>query len=362
MTEFVLRMMALVVTVLCGLSAAIAQPASKEPAGPPPFVLGPPQQDGPVVVQAAFEMLEISAISDDKETFDFTGILTFKWRDPRQAFDSATAGVKEKVFQGAFQFNEISPGWFPQVVLINSAGSYESQGVVLRAQPDGTQILIEKVAATARTDLNLRRFPFDTQILKASFQVLGFDRSEVALQVQATDSETQRSRISVPQWFIRGITVSPQDRPTQFAGKPSVASGFVATVDVRRASFYISRLVLLPLFVIVLLSFSVFWMEPAAFSDRMNISFIGILTAVAYQLVMSETLPRISYVTWVNAFLSFSFLMMVATVIVDMLVGTLDRRGNTAVAHRIDVWCRWLFPIAYLGLILVATGVTFFVL
>jgi hypothetical protein len=44
--------------------------------------------------------------------------------------------VNEKVYQGDYQFNEISPGWFPQMVLVNSAGSYESQGVVLRVQPD----------------------------------------------------------------------------------------------------------------------------------------------------------------------------------------------------------------------------------
>jgi Neurotransmitter-gated ion-channel ligand binding domain len=364
MTKFVFRLVTLTMAVLCsGMVAAAAQPAPS-PAAPTssPFVLGPPQQGGPVTVQASFEILEISAISDANETFDFTGILTFKWRDPRQAFDPATVGVKEKIFQGDYQFNEISPGWYPQIVLTNSAGSYESQGVLLRSQPDGTQILVQKVSASARSDLNLRRFPFDEQILRASFQVLGFDRSEVTLQVDSAGSGLQTDRISVPQWFIKSVSISPQDRPTMIAGSPHVASGFAVNVDIRRASFYVSRLVTLPLFVIVLLSFSVFWMEPAAFSDRMNISFIGILTAVAYQLVMSEVLPRIAYVTWMNAFLSLSFLMMVATVFVDMLVGTLDRRGEIALAHRVDVWCRWLFPLIYLGLILGAFGVTFLLL
>ena len=98
MTKYILKLTVLMAAVLCSVYAAIAQPAPAPAAATPPFVLGPPQGGGPVVVQAAFEMLEISAISDDKETFDFTGILTFKWRDPRQAFDSATAGVKEKVF------------------------------------------------------------------------------------------------------------------------------------------------------------------------------------------------------------------------------------------------------------------------
>ena len=88
----------------------------------------------------------------------------------------------------------------------------------------------------------------------------------------------------------------------------------------RRAtrSFYVSRLVTLPLIVIVLLSFSVFWMDRSSLGDRISVSFIGILTAVAYQVVMSEILPQIAYVTWMNAFLNFSFLMMVGTVITNL--------------------------------------------
>ena len=67
-------------------------------------------------------------------------------------------------------------------------------------------------------------------------------------------------------------------------------------------SFYMSRLVILPLVVIVLLSFSVFWMDRSSVGDRLGVSFIGILTGVAYQLVMSDHLPRISYVTLMHGF------------------------------------------------------------
>ena len=48
--------------------------------------------------------------------------MTLTWRDARQAFDPAVAGVEEKVFQGAYQFNEIWPGWYPQVILVNESG------------------------------------------------------------------------------------------------------------------------------------------------------------------------------------------------------------------------------------------------
>ena len=106
-------------------------------------------------------------------------------------------------------------------------------------------------------------------------------------------------------------------------------SAFVTSIDVQRESFYVSRLVILPLIVIVLLSFSVFWMDRSSLGDRISVSFIGILTAVAYQVVMNDMLPRIAYMTWINGFLNFSFLLMVGTVIINLVVGGLDQQGRS---------------------------------
>ena len=75
------------------------------------------------------------------------------------------------------------------------------------------------------------------------------------------------------------------------------------SVDVDRDSFYIRRLVTFPLIVIVLLSFSVFWMDRSSLGDRISVSFIGILTAVTYQLLVNDVLPPISYVTLMHGFL-----------------------------------------------------------
>lgn len=108
---------------------------------------------------------------------------------------------------------------------------------------------------------------------------------------------------------------------------------------------------------IVLITFSVFWMDRASLGDRISVSFIGILTAVAYQVVMNDIMPRIGYVTWIDGFLNLSFLLMVGTVIINLVVGGLDQHKRHDVAHRVDVLCRWIFPTTYLGLILISFAV-----
>ncbi len=322
----------------------------------PAFLLAPPRDAGPVVVRVAFEIHDINEIDDVAEKFEFTGVLTLTWNDPRQAFEASSV-ADEKVFQGDYQFNELSTGWYPQVVLVNESGLYQKSGVVLRIQPDGTSTLIQTINAAAEIELDMRWFPFDDHRLEAVFEVLGFDRDEILLQADsASEGSVLGSAVRTPQWAITGSGTSIRERSASYAGRRRVSSAFVVSVDVERDSFYISRLVTFPLAVIVLLSFSVFWMDRSSLGDRISVSFIGILTGVAYQLVMGDVLPRISYFTLTHAFLNISFLTMSATVVVNLVVGGLDKRGSYELGDLIDHRCRWIFPLTYFGLILVIFG------
>jgi hypothetical protein len=355
----------LLITASCWGRTVEAQPAGdSNPASSPrptgePFVTGPPKKAGPVVVRASFHLRDINDIDDEAETFEFGGVLTLTWHDERQAFDPAEVGVDEKVYLGAYQFNEVFTGWFPQVVLVNESGMYEKQGVVVRVQSDGTVTLVETLNAAAEADLSLRRYPFDRQRLDAIFEVLGLDQSEVVLQSATEARSPSDDAVRTPQWALEGIHTSTRDRKVSYAGRTGVASAFVVSMDVQRESFFMVRLVIFPLMLIVMLSWSVFWMDRSSLGDRISVSFIGILTAVAYQIVVSEILPHISYMTLMNGFLNLSFFIMCATVVINLVVGALDRQGREEAGNLVDRRCRWIFPLTYFGLTALMVGVTF---
>ena len=214
MRRLMATVLALVVTLVCCMRMAAAAPMAGSESDPPqtasgePFLLAPPKAAGPVVVQARFEWQDINEINDRAETFEFTGVLTLRWHDPRQAFDPAVVGVDEKIFQGDYQVNELATGWFPQVVLVNASGLYQQNGVVLRVQPDGTSTLIETLNATAKTEFDMRRFPFDGHRLEAVFEVLGFDRDEVLLHVASEAASALASDMRLPQWTVTGARAS----------------------------------------------------------------------------------------------------------------------------------------------------------
>ena len=86
------------------------RPAPPRTASSEPFLLAPPKDVGPIVVRARFALHDINEINDGAETFEFTGVLTLTWHDPRQAFDPAVVGVEEKIFQGSYQADELATG------------------------------------------------------------------------------------------------------------------------------------------------------------------------------------------------------------------------------------------------------------
>jgi len=351
---FIKTVVILITGLVCCLRVAAADTATSES-----FVLSPPDVPGPVVVRVSFELHDINEINDEMETFEFTGIMKLTWHDPRQAFDPDAEGLKEKVFTGNYQFNEISPGWYPELVLVNESGMFQKSGVILRIQPDGTSTLIETINAVAETEFNMVRYPFDKQRLQAVFQVLGYDKDEVMLQIENASSDFHSYANQVPQWDIKDMSVSITDRQSLSAGQLKVSSAFYLATEVNRDSFYALRLIVLPLILIVLLSFSIFWMERSSLGDRVSVSFIGILTAVAYQGMTGDLIPHISYVTLIHAFINVSFITMCATVPINLIVGAVDRQGKVDLGDRIDRHCRWIFPLIYFGLLLTSVVVTF---
>ncbi|MCR9295274.1 MAG: hypothetical protein NXI32_21355, partial [bacterium] len=75
----------------------------------------------PIPVVASFALQDVNEVNEETESFQFSGVLSLEWFDPRQTFDPVEAGVGEKLFQGRFQFEEMASLWCPQIILANAS-------------------------------------------------------------------------------------------------------------------------------------------------------------------------------------------------------------------------------------------------
>ena len=197
----------------------------------------------------------------------------------------------------------------------------------------------------------MQRYPFDSQRLEVVFELLGYDSSEVVLEADPIPVDSSWKKLKISQWQLTAIRSSTVEEITLYAGKRGISSKFISSIEVQRKPLFIIRLVVFPLALIVLLSWSVFWMDRASLGDRINISFIGILTSVALQMVVSDIMPQISYITIANGFVTLSFFLMCGTVVINLIVGEYDKRGKSDVGDLIDYRCRWIFPLVYFGFV-----------
>ena len=342
-----LRAGAVVAAGLVGWVALGAATASAQPA-----LSGPPAGAGPASVRVGFYLTDITEIDEERETCTFEGTLTFAWEDPRQAFDPAAVGSSERVYQGSYEVAELYEGWWPQLVQDNESGALERQGSLLRIDPAGRLTYVEEIDTVAKSPMALRRFPFDRQTCVGVFQILGFGRDTVELVADAATTGSKRGHVSVSEWRFEAIHSDDRVEERVYADRhPEDVSIFVVTIQLRRESAFMLRLVIAPLVLLVMLSWSVFWMDQASLGDRMDISFIGILTVVAFQIVISEHLPRIPYFTLMDTFLYINYGVLFASVMVNLRVGWLDQHGRREVGDRLDRRCRWLFPLGYASLL-----------
>ena len=130
-------------------------------------------------------------------------------------------------------------------------------------------------------------------------------------------------------------------------------SNFYLEIDVtRHAGFYLWK-VIFPILIVVIISFSVFWMAGNILADRMFVSMTGLLTSVAYQFIISESLPRLSYITLMDIILSFSYCLMAIMILLNVYINHLHTE-NFDKSLRINAMSRWIFPLLYfLGLIVI---------
>jgi hypothetical protein len=107
---------------------------------------------------------------------------------------------------------------------------------------------------------------------------------------------------------------------------------------------------MLPIFIIVGLSWSVFWMTEEPLAGRSRITATGVLTIVAYQFAIASDLPRIAYLTFLDKLMLLSFGLLSLTLIQSMIVARFQQ-SDMERARRIDRASRWIFPASYAALV-----------
>lgn len=124
----------------------------------------------------------------------------------------------------------------------------------------------------------------------------------------------------------------------------------------RNATFYVLK-VIVPLCLIVIMSWLPRWIDPEQIGTNVGISTTAFLTLVAYLFAINILLPRVSYITRMDRFILSSTLMVFASLMQTVANTSMIRGGGKSWAERIDRWSRVVYPL----LLVVVLAVSFWI-
>jgi hypothetical protein len=125
------------------------------------------------------------------------------------------------------------------------------------------------------------------------------------------------------------------------------AAGFAFEFIARRYFPYYLWQVIVPLAVIVGMSWAAFWIDPSQTRAQIGLAGSAILSLIAYRFVLANLLPRLPYMTRMD-YLTLGGTLLVFLALVEVIVtSTLAHKNRNKAARGIDRVSRLAFPTVF---------------
>jgi hypothetical protein len=345
--ETVWRRSAWAIVLAVALAAAAPLRAAAADAPPIAPLLNPPNVDGErIPVSVAFRIINISGIDEVAQHFDVVGYLVAEWKDPRLAFTPQAAWEEFRTYRA----DEV---WVPRFDFVNGITPHSAHDVNVRGFPDGTMRYSERSSATLSTVFDLRPFPFDRQTLDI-FIHPSVSEDYLVEFIGATGdapiSAEQRVYRSLAQWTIEGLHVHVDS--IEGIGKQPISEIHYVIEIKRQFGFYVWK-VFIPLLLMVVLSWTVLWIDPSEMSAQATVSVTTILTVIAFAFAISANLPKVPYLTFLDVFFLTCYGFVFITAIEITTVHLVGRTQDDLRVKQVRRFSRRLLPLAFLGVCVV---------
>jgi len=314
-------------------------------------IASPPVVDHqPVNVKTGMFLTNLIDVDEVKETFRIRGYLYPTWKDPRLAC-SPVGGHMDRSY---------SPDsiWVPRVFLVNATVQREKTNINIVGSPDGTIHYLEQFKAELTNSFYLKPFPFDTESLGMFVEPLLDERERITLEydTQVAGVGTEPF-VELAQWKILGMHGTSHRRAIARTGM-EISELEIDVVVKRRYRYYIWK-VFVPLLAMVAIAYSAFWIKTSDYYTQISITMTAILTEIAFLFAISSSLPKVAYLTFIDAFFLVSFAFSCACIVELVAVHQSHEWSRPEYAARVRTMSRILYPITYV-VVLITIALVFF--
>ena len=307
----------------------------------PAVIDRPRAQDGPTQVSVGIWIADITSIDSAQQSFTAEIAVVLRWRDPRLAHTG----------NGVVRY-PLEQVWHPRVAVVNETNSVSHKfPEAVEVEPDGTVNYRQRYSGAFTEPLRLQSFPFDRQTFRVQLVAVRYRPNEVTF---VPDQDWIRNglrqaggiapSITLPDWTLEKW----ETKPLTYALAPGFEySGYAFEFTAsRNVQHYIWK-VILPLIIIVAMSWSVFWVAATEVGPQLSVATTSMLTLIAYRFAIDHQLPALPYTTSLDTFILMSTLLVFFSFIEVLATTILEGQHRNKQAKRIDRYCRVIFPLIF---------------
>ena len=295
----------------------------------------PLPEEGPTEVMVSIFVLDIDEVNTASQSFDANVYFKASWHDPRLAHDGTSEITRS-----------LHAIWNPRIQFLNQQKVWTTFPEVAEISPEGDVVYQQRVWGAFSQPLELRDFPFDNQVFRIQLGSAGYTLQEVRLIPDINGRNGISKKFSLADWDIvtwnvEAVEFAPNDKDDSFAA-------FQLEIEATRRYVYFIIKVIIPLFLIVMMSWVVFWIDPKESGTQISVAITTMLTLIAYRFAVGSDLPKVSYLTRLDYFILGATLLVFTSLIEVVVTSTYAKIGNIERARAIDHWARVLFPLIFI--------------
>jgi hypothetical protein len=266
-----------------------------------------PKQDLPIEVRLTLHINKIYDIKPVDESYSIDAYLTADWIDPRAR--ALVPETEEKIVLEDDLVDDIRETlWNPSFELINITGPKENSNKRVYIHKDGKVVYTERFKAVMHSDMNFRKFPFDTQELKITIEPFAYASSKMVFSEKSKVFPTESNAWPMTEWTVTGrsceVNESHYDFLVDITGERYFPQ-FEFSVQIQRIPDYFIYQIIVPLIIIMLCAWSVHFINDSA--TQLSLISTLMLTVYAFNFFISDSIPKLPYNTFLGKLIVISF-------------------------------------------------------
>ncbi len=293
----------------------------------------------PTPIDTTIYIVDVREIDGARQIFTADVFIRLQWKDARLASSEVLRTMPTNVV------------WNPGIQIVNRATIQTTLPELLEIDKEGNVTYRQRYIGQFSCLLDLTEFPFDKQVIPIKIVVPGTSTTDV--RFLSNKESGHAARFSMTDWKVTSWTAKEEQYQVTPGGRALPGYTFEFTAQ-RHFLFFLVQIII-PMTLILGMSWIVFWLDPNQPGPRISISITSMLTVVAYRLLLGNFLPRLPFLTRMDYFVVGCTFLVFLSLVNVVLISRLILAKKELLAVKLDTHSRWILP----GLFLVVVCFSF---